>query len=1181
MNRLSLLTLFSTVLLLLSGSLARSQGVPVVVDLVIAPGDSAVTLPHPFVVGEIILTATDDTAATTLRDSIDFVHDRNANTIVINESRRTFDTLRLRASYRHLPLSIPRTYTRYEIVDISDSTGAGQVVRSDQTGEITATDIFGADFRRSGSITRGVTVGSNRDLTVQSGLRLQFSGRIADSVEVLGALTDEQTPIQPEGNTQTIREVDNIFFEVRSPVADGTLGKFTAAGVDALGAESSFTAFGRKFQGIKALGKFKEAGATQLVAAISPGTFRTQEFLGREGDQGPYRLTGESGEREILVQAGTEHVYVDGVEQTRGRDYDYVIDYGTGEITFQPRRPITGVSEIVVDFEYTNRRYSRSFIAASHAGRFIDSTLSLTARYVREGDNQDAPIDLTLSEQDRLLLAAAGADLTGAARTGATIVGRSDTLSGTYRRVDTMINGQSESIFIYDPSSPEAIYAVTFSRAPDGRGDYRSVAFGRYDFVGKGAGDYLPVIFLPLPELYQIGALALGVRPSQRSSLQGEIAYSSRNRNRFSSDAATTLDGIGIRGEGRVSSDSLRIAGMNLGTAEAVARINYLDAGFTPVSRISEAEFGRRWDAGARLGESGFDDLMGEGSLRWRPLPTLELLGGVGHLRRGDFLTSTRQEYHARYAGPRTPLAADATAEIIDSRDTIAGGRTGDWTKLRGGMKYRLGRFTPGVRADFQEREDRRIGADTLLPGAFRYLEVGPDLLIDHPFIRTELGARYRWDDSARFDPATGDTRYVADGSATTLSLRGDLRGVKALRSSLDFTYRHKRYDSVPGVDPLSRLDNVSILARSESRWSPFNGGVELEAVYDVQTERAARTQRLFVQVPVGQGEYIWRDIDSNGVQTEEEFRETIADEGEYVRIDLPTEQLFPVVDLAADVRLRIRPETLLDDSTAIGRLLRPFSSETTLRISEKNSGEDETPIYLLDFSRFQNDSTTIAGAGTIEQTLHLFERSRAFNARLRFTSRTGLTRYFDAVERSRAIERTLRLEWNPTIDIGLMADLAVEDRSLLGGALTATRAYDLEALRGETDFSYRPARSVELGWIFRIRSVDDVFPTVPRTTFLTGNEIRGVYSIETKGRLTASLERTVVEGENLAGGDIFTLPFQLTDGYAIGTTWIGRLGVDYRFGANIQASLTYTGRAEPPSNRVVHIGRMEFRAFF
>ena len=257
------------------------------------------------------------------------------------------------------------------------------------------------------------------------------------------------------------------------------------------------------------------------------------------------------------------------------------------------------------------------------------------------------------------------------------------------------------------------------------------------------------------------------------------------------------------------------------------------------------------------------------------------------------------------------------------------------------------------------------------------------------------------------------------------------------------------------------------------------------------------------------------------------------------------------------------------------------LQTETFLRVEEKSNTERESDVYLLKFSAFQDDSTTLLGNSLIQQDINLFEKSREFSARFRFIKRNGVTRLFNDLERSESIERSLRLQWNPTVDIGVQLDTELENRSLLGDALDPSRAFDLEALLFETDFSYRPERSLELGWIFRLRSADDAFPVILRSTFLTGNEIRAIYSLETKGRLRATLERTVVNGTNLNGGDVFSLPFQLTDGYAIGATWVGRLSFDYRFGANIQASLNYTGRAEPPSNRVVHTGQMEVRAFF
>ena len=1174
MIRLVLLLIVSSVLCSLT---LFGQGVSTTIELTLSPGDSTLRLPHDFVLEKSFTLK--DQSGTTLADSIAFILDRRTGIISLGDSLRSLqDTTRFLATYRYLPITVKRELFTRELVTVIDSSGNKTTLLEpyNSSSGLSATNIFGRDFQRSGSITRGITVGSNRDLTSQSGLRLQFSGKITDDVEVLGALTDEQTPIQPEGTTQTIREIDNIFFEIRSPVVDATLGKFFASNN-----RSEYTSFSRKLQGAKTLGKFGDFGSTQIVAAISPGKFKTQEFRGGEGDQGPYRLTGLNSERDIVVLAGTERVFVDGLEMVRGRDNDYVIDYGTGEIFFQPQRPITGFNEIVVDFEFSDRRYSRSFLAASHTSRFLDSTLNITASYVREADDQDSPVDIELTDEDRALIASAGPDPAGAVRSGVVFVGRSDTANGLYRKVDTILTGLPDSIYLYDPSDSNAVYNVIFNRAIDGRGDYRNIAFGQYEFVGKGEGEYLPVVYLPLPGLQQVGALAFDITPTQGLQLDAEIAFSGTNLNRFSSEPLSELNGVALKGRGVLEGDSVRLGGMNFGVMRGTVNIRFVGNAFQPINRISEPEFDRFWNASDRIGESGFDDLLAEGRLDWKPIRSLELTAGVGSLDRGNFFSSFRHDYGLRFKDHNIPLAADYALELISSVDTVDGGSSSNWLKGVGGLSYRVGALTPGFRLAHQNRDDVRVGVDTLLPGAFRFLELGPELLIDLPLFRTIASARYRVDDSARFDQAISATRFIQDGISQSISVNGELKGLRSLRSSIDFTWRRRTFDSIAGLDPSSRLENISILARSESRWNGLNRGLEIEGVYEVQTEQAARLQRLFVRVPVGQGQYIWQDLDSNRMQTEDEFRETIANDGEYVRINLPTEQLFPVIDLESTIRMKIRPSEFMSDTTTLGRILKPVTTETFMRIEEKSSTEQESDIYLLKLDAFQNDSTTLLGNALIQQDINLFEKNREFSARLRFIKRNGLTRLFNDLERSQSIERSFRLKWNPTIDIGLQLDAELENRSLLGDDLDTSRVFDLEALLFETDFSYRPERSLELGWIFRIRSADDVFPATPRSTFLTGNEIRAIYSIETKGRFRATLERTVVGGTNLNGGEVFSLPFQLTDGYAIGATWVGRLSFDYRFGANIQASVNYTGRAEPPSNRVIHTGQMEVRAFF
>lgn len=1159
----------------------RAQGIGVSETIKLAQRDSVLFLSHDFVVEGSLALQFDSLYV--LQSPLDFTLDTRYGIIRLTPFFRRLlaDTSRphtISAAYRYRPLQFPKEYYHRRLVTLVDSTGpTTRKLAQEHSDPLSANSIFGRNFQRSGSIVRGFTIGSNRDLTLQSGLRLQFSGNITDDVEVLGALTDEQTPIQPEGNTQTLREVDNIFIEFRSPFVGATIGKFTASNTT-----SDFTAFSRKLQGARAIGRYGKYGSTEIIAAISPGKFITQQIQGQERNQGPYRLTGPNGERTIIVVAGTEHVYVDGVVMVRGQSNDYVIDYSTGEIVFQTRRPITSANRITVDFEYTDQQYSRSFIAASNTGTTADSLVTVTATYVRESDNPDATIDISLSDQDKALLAAAGGDRNRAVRSGVQFVGRADTLKGTYYRVDTLINGQPDSVFYYAPDDLRSVYNVVFTVVPTGEGDYRNVAFGEYEYAGKGLGEYLPVVYLPLPQLRQIGSLGLHLRPAAGVNISGEVGYSQTNLNRFSLDPAANKQGVAYNAQADVLRDTVRIGGVRVGGIRFNGSAQYINSQFESLERLSSVNFNTDWNTSAALGQSGLNDFKAEGALTYLPITALELSAYEGVLQRGSLFRSYRQLYSALLRGDSTLPAADYAYEVIRTGDSTIERTNGLWIKQRGGASYRIGPFVPGFRFSYENRQDRgaTVQSDTLLPTTFSYLEFGPDLQIQFPFMLTQAQLRFRNDDSVRYAPVTG-SRFYHDGASQTFTLHGELLGVRALTSTLDLTYRRKSYDSVPSADPTQRLDNNTILAKSQTRWSPFDHAIDLDALYDVQTQQAARVQRVFVQVPYGQGQYIWIDRDSNGVRTEDEFRLTTAGDGNYVRLDLPTDQLYPVINLSSSARVRLTPTKFFAAGTGPSRLFAPLTSETYLRLDEQSQDERESDIYLLRLSKFQNDSTTITGNSLLQQDFNLFETNPEYSFRLRYLDRRGLTKLVSTIERTQGIERSLRIRWQPTIDIGLQLDLGSNSGFLRSTDTSSTRAYDLSSLTATNDFSYRPEQSLELGWTFKVTSTKDVYPITPRTTFLSSNTVRAVYSIETRGRIRGELERTNVTGENVEGGDVFSLPYQLTDGYAIGTTWVARATFEYRFGSNIQASINYTGRAQPPSNRVIHTGQAEVRAFF
>ena len=147
-------------------------------------------------------------------------------------------------------------------------------------------------LQKAGSISRGVTFGNNQDVFVNSSLNLQLSGKLNDQVNILAAITDENIPVQPEGNTQQIQDFDKVFIQLYNDNNKLIAGDFELKRPD-----SYFMNFFKKGQGglfsnTTALRK-KSDGTPQTVnrltvsAAVSKGKFARNTITAIEGNQGP------------------------------------------------------------------------------------------------------------------------------------------------------------------------------------------------------------------------------------------------------------------------------------------------------------------------------------------------------------------------------------------------------------------------------------------------------------------------------------------------------------------------------------------------------------------------------------------------------------------------------------------------------------------------------------------------------------------------------------------------------------------------------------------------------------------------------------------------------------------------------------------------------------------------------
>jgi hypothetical protein len=1146
---------------------APAPGLPRTTERIALPAsfpDSTIRLRHRFVAAgsDSILAGN-----ALLRSGIDYRMEHGSGSVVVNgtvlqrlRTEHPGDSLVFLISYRFLPLQLQDVYRKRTLVTLAPpATGKDSLRVARPVRGFSMDDVFGQQLQKSGSIVRGFTVGSNRDLSLNSGLRLQLSGKIMQDVDVTAALTDENTPIQPEGTTQTLQEFDKVFVEINAKKVTATLGDFV---LDLTGSE--FARLSRKLQGARGTARYEfgagSSGATTVSGAVTRGRFATKQFTGIEGVQGPYILTGQNNERDIIIIAGTERVFIDGEQQTRGETNDYTIDYSTGELTFMTRRLITAASRITVDYEYTDRQFSRSLFAAQTSAALFSDRAKLTVTYAREADDPDAPIDFVFSDSARAILAAAGNDRSKATMSGATRVDS----NGVYIRVDsTLAGGTPVTLYRYAPGDPQALYTVSFTYVGTGKGDYTRQRAGVYKWVGPGAGEYLPIRTLPMPQLHQIVDVTLDVAPVQDLRVTGEFGFSSFDANRLSSIGDGENAGRALNVAVAYAPKTLMIGNTDLGAVDLRYRERYVESQFVPLDRANDIEFNRKWGVDSLA--TG-DEHIREASLTYLPGRGISIGSAYGTIKRGSSQDSRRLEGNIQVRGENLPLLL-YNVEDVRSTDLISNSES-RWLRQRGSAEYSFWGITPGFRYEGENRQLGTPGSGAPGQGSFKFdnIAVFARLAALGPFTAQ---AEFGW----RIDDIFHGTAIVRESESFTQTYSARLREWETIASTLDITLRKRMYAQEFKLE--GRQDVQTVLVRNTTRFAPLNRGIETDLYYEVATERASRLERVYVRVTPGSGTYRYLgDTNGNGLADDTEFVIARFD-GDYVALTLPTDELTPIIDLKTSARVRIMPQRFVTGDGLIASVLRALTAETYVRIDEKSSERDLAQITMLHFSRFQQDSTTIAGSMLFTQDLHIFENRPSFSTRLRFSERRGLTNYSGGIERAFSQERSVRLRWQLVPEIANQLDV-FNRTDRVTGTRASPRLRDILSNGLGFDISYRPEQAMELGLKFDVSRGTDTYSVPGLQADLNAQTARFVYAFQGSGQARVEFAREEV----LLARGAETYPFELTGGRVVGKTWVWRGAFEYRITQFLQASVNYDGRSEGGRDPV-HTARAEVRAFF
>lgn len=384
----------------------------------------------------------------------------------------------------------------------------------------------------NGYISRSIMMSSRGQSSVQSALDLQFYGEIAP-FQIEGNLNDKNLPVQPEGTSARLQEIDRVYITLKKDNFKFTLGDFNIHSPE----NAVLSKYSRKLQGTS----FSNISKTEKhsfnyggVVAINKGKFSRIELKPIDGVSGPYKLqTIEA--NYIQVIAGSEKVYLDGILLKRGYDADYVIDYNTAEITFMPKIFIRTSMHIVIEFLYTDYNYAQ----ASY-GLYTEISgdkWQWGINYFSEGDIKAQPLLLSLSDSDKVVLAEAGANVPVKIPSFRATNYKDQNI--TYAIIDTL---DYDSVFVYSRDSTTQLYKVDFTYVGKNKGNYivsnYAINGKIYEWIapinGIPQGEYEPIRILNAPKRINLIESYFFYKPSENLETRITIGYSQNDINTFS-----------------------------------------------------------------------------------------------------------------------------------------------------------------------------------------------------------------------------------------------------------------------------------------------------------------------------------------------------------------------------------------------------------------------------------------------------------------------------------------------------------------------------------------------------------------------------------------------------------------------------------------------------------------------
>ncbi|UKM65849.1 hypothetical protein GSB9_02420 [Flavobacteriaceae bacterium GSB9] len=1055
-------------------------------------------------------------------------------------------------NYLKFPDFLTKTYQQLSDSIVVENNSTNQALYKFQESNV-SNDFAPFDgLSTSGSISRGVTIGNNQNSVLNSELDLQITGKLNDKVSLRASIQDANIPLQESGYSQRLDEFDQVFIELFSD-----RWNVRAGDIDLVNTNSYFANFSKRVQGLNFhlnLGEDDSKTNVFAAGALVRGQFTTSQFTAQEGNQGPYKLQGDNGELFVLIVSGSETVYVNGTPVKRGEDQDYIIDYNAGEIIFNSTFPITSEMRITVDYQFSDRNYSR-FVAYGGANHETEK-LKIGVSVYSENDAKNQPLQQNLSEEQIEILSNAGDDRSQMVAPSAVKETQNDNRI-LYKK--ELIDGNEAFVFSNNPD--DELYRVTFSFVGQNQGDYAlsniNAINNIYEYIGPNQGSYAPIVQLVAPTKLQIAVVNGHYKPSEKTDFGFELAASKNDLNLFSNIDDGNNNGF----TGKITANHTLIKTDSLWNLDAFLDSDYINKNYRNIEGLYNPEFNRDWNLDTNnINGIGFG--LGNQALVYSGLKLHHVKKGFinyqfEHLNFSEGFNGNRHIANVNLNLKRFNITSYSS--FLDANSTV---NTSTFLRSYNQITFNMNKSWLGTKLAVEDNEQREKGSQNLTPLSQKFTSYEVFYGIgDSTKIFTEIGYKNRVNDSIR----NNELKKV--NTSNTFYLDSRLIQNKNTNLSLYANYRTLKSED-EGVD-----DERSINSRLQFNQKLFNQIINWNTIFETNSGTLPQQDYTYVEVEAGQGAYTWNDYNENGIQELEEFEiAQFRDQGKYIRVLLPNRVFVKTHQNRLSQTLTINPTQWSVSEKKLKKFWSHFYNQTSFLIDRKTKREGNA-FNLNPFNSNEND----------QLGLQLnFRNVLFFNRGLQryttsYTLLSNTTRNLLTVGFTENSLKSHQLNFNHKIAENWLINLltAFENNESISENFTS-KNYNFDESRFNPKLSY----------LFNENSSFDMFYQYANKTNTIGAEEslkQQKYGISFS---LASSQKSAINGElnyisNTYNGNVNTpVAYQILEGLQPGKNFTWTLLAQKKLTDFLDLNLSYFGR-KTETSKTIHTGSVQLKAYF